>query len=219
MELQRRTPAHALPTWRKMALSGLRGDGPLAGNIQGRGTEEEFWGPADFATNHALAVASGVKWIPGRGWIPAELGDMEAQCTPGYYFEQGNLARCTQSADDAWKRASAFYEQATQIVRNARAANMGMQLINNQWVKVSDSPVPVISIADEQAQLAATSRGTGTSGGPLQFLGPGTSVQSPTGQSVFALPGGSILIGGTEIPWLLIGGGLLVAYFMFMRGK
>lgn len=50
--------------------------------------------------------------------------------------------------------------------------------------------------------------------------GQSTQTQPPNQTSVFGtLPGGSISIGGTDIPWVLIGGGLAVAYFLFMRGK
>lgn len=43
---------------------------------------------------------------------------------------------------------------------------------------------------------------------------------NPTGGGIFSkLPGGTVSIGGSDVPWVLIGGGLLVAYFVFMRGK
>jgi len=62
----------------------------------------------------------------------------------------------------------------------------------------------------------------GTAAGATTFTGStgGGQTQSPITKSVFgALPGGSISIGGTDIPWAVLGGGLLVAFLIFRGGR
>jgi len=64
---------------------------------------------------------------------------------------------------------------------------------------------------------APTTPGTGAGTGSGQSR---ETTQSSITKSVFdSLPGGSVSIGGTEVPWALIGGGLLVAYFIFKGGR
>jgi hypothetical protein len=84
--------------------------------------------------------------------------------------------------------------------------------VNNQIVASFSFHVLPSSSVTTPSSTPGT--GTGTGSGSRQ------TTQSSTSKSVFdTLPGGSVEIGGMDIPWALIGGGLVVAYFMFKGGR
>jgi hypothetical protein len=78
-----------------------------------------------------------------------------------------------------------------------------------------------------QGQIGSWSESWSVAGAPIASFtfnvsagstGGGQSTQTSTSTSVFGtLPGGSVLIGGTSVPWLAIGAGVVVLFLMMRR--
>jgi hypothetical protein len=85
--------------------------------------------------------------------------------------------------------------------------------VNNQIV--ASFTFRVLPSSSVTTPSSTPGTGTGTGSGQSR-----QTTQSPISKSVFdTLPGGSVSIGGPDVPWALVGGGLLVAYLMFRGGR
>lgn len=87
-------------------------------------SESQYWEQADPVAGHALAVQSGMKWDPGRGWLNVGTGD-------------------GPETVEASHRSGAFWSKADEIVRAGRAAGRGLvwDAVKGQYVSLTAGAV------------------------------------------------------------------------------
>jgi hypothetical protein len=141
-----------------------------------------------------------------------------------------NRAVFVQNCNQAWAENDARYA-ALGMPRPANDCNQRLygQTLPGTTGSAQQAQIPVTYIQPTapSAPAADSTATVGAGGGWTQPELPAATPAKPaveknpatTIQSVFSeLPGGSVSIGGTDVPWVLIGGGLLLAFLM-MRGK